>query len=102
MAKKTYVNEVDGFFIMAHRDMPLGDLSKKLKLETTIIREYIDSKIDTKTTVSVKVTNDDAFKAVGRNREATVMTKAASEIGDSVKAKKNWLNPSHICKIREN
>lgn len=102
MAKKTYVNEVDGFFIMAHKDMALGDLSKKLKLETSIIREYIDSKIDTKTTTQIKSTGDDAFKAIVRNREATVMTKAASEMGDNVKASKKFLNPSHIVKIRDN
>lgn len=100
MAKKTYVNEVDGFYIMSHRDVPLGDLSKKLKLETAIIREYIDSKIDTKTTTEIKPTGDDAFKAMGHKREATVMTQGASELGDTVKARKNWINPSHIHKIK--
>ena len=104
MAKKKYVNEVDGFFIMSHRQtMTLQELANKLKLESAIIREYIDSKIDTKTVTEIKPASSDdvkAFDVVGKKDGAVVMTQSASEIGDTVRGRIK-VNTTHLHKIRD-
>lgn len=101
MAKKKYVNEVDGFFIMAHRQsMTLQELANKLKIESPIIRDYIDSNIDTKTVTPIKPTGDTAYEAIGKKNGAVVMTQSASEIGDTVKSKIK-INTAHLHKIRD-
>lgn len=101
MAKKKYINDVDGFFIMAHRQtMTLQELANKLKIESPIIREYIDSNISTQTTTPVKATGETAFQAIGKKDGAVVMTQSASEIGDTVKGKIK-INTAHLHKIRD-
>lgn len=100
MAKKTYVNEVDGFFIMNNRQtMSLEELSKKLKITTDLIRQYIDERIDTKTTMPIKP--DRISHMFAKNGGAVIMTKGASEMGDAAKTKTTINQAGHIHKIRE-
>lgn len=100
MAKKTYVNEVDGFYIMHNRqNMTLEELSKKLKIAPNLIREYIDERIDTKTTMQIKP--DRIGHMFAKNGGAVIMTKGASEMADAIKTKTTPNQAGHIHKIRE-
>jgi hypothetical protein len=100
MAKKTYVNEVDGFYIMNNRQtMTLEELSKKLKITSDLIRQYIDERIDTKTTIPIKP--DRVGHMFAKTGGAVIMTKGASELGDAAKMKSTPNQAGHIHKIRE-
>lgn len=109
MAVKTVVNEIDGFYIMANRNLDLEYLARKTRIKKEIIRAYIDKNIDTSTTqpaVQAENVTDRAYQAMARNKErgVTIMTPAASEIGDSVRVSQKQVvdNSAYVHKIRKN
>ena len=90
MPKRRKLTEVEEFFIKNHGDMPVDELVKTLGRGVTeeMVKEYKSHLTGHK---SVAKANDDriapidAGKLMGRNREAVVMTKEASEASDEFK-----------------
>jgi hypothetical protein len=98
MAIKTYVNEVDAFFIMGNRlTKSVDELSKILKMKKELIQDYLNKNVDTTTTMEIKSTKDNTL--VQKNRGAIVMTQADSEKAESIRARP--MQQQHIFKIRD-
>jgi len=99
MAIKTYVNEVDGFYILGNKDKTLDELSRTLKIKKDLVKKYIDENTDTTTTIPIKVESVD--KSLVQKRDgAVIMTQADSEKSEKIKGK-SLLTASHIFKIRQ-
>jgi hypothetical protein len=112
MASKLSQTEKYAIQGMLHTEMPIADIAKKLNRTITCIQKYIDGELDnihttiTKAMIQAPTENiapveintveqkvvpatlgvpyGQAKRTFAHNREATVMTEAAAQVGDEV------------------
>jgi hypothetical protein len=94
MAKKRgKLSEVEKYYIVNHKDVPLSALAEQLNRTEDAIQKVLDEvKVVTEPEVTKTDEPEDLFKLragdfIAHNREATVMTAVASEIGDENRPK---------------
>ena len=91
MKKRGKLSEVEKYYIVNHKDLPISDLAEQLNRSEAAVQKVLGSDANVgETDVETDQPIDGGPKAgelMGHHREATIMTPAASERADENRPK---------------